>query len=442
MGIFSRFKRKNDNSDGIAPDSRLRAGEPSRLAEGRPAQETDAERARLREIARATAAKIDAIETAMANDIFNTPEPAWGSGPRRPLTSFQQEQGGPGTQPMLEIPTTELLGDDVLPDAPVEAQAAPVVEESAILYANGQAAAAEAMLGDSLAEVGQQDRTVWWMLFDLYQAANRPHDFDNLAIDYASRFETSPPAWNPLQPGAGAPAYAGVTPTEVLEGTLDAHVAPQLARLTALAAPGKLLRLELGHISALAPDGCELLARALAKLRASDSELVVAGAAELAALARQSTIIGARDSNPAPWLLLLALLQLLNREKDFEETAMDYCVTFEVSPPSFEAPGQVATAASGPAGVQRFMLPSVIEGATATLFDAIDAYAQQNEVVLLDCARLARVEYGAAVALQARLRALAGSGKKIELRDVNHLVAALFKLLGYAGVARLFPHRY
>ena len=438
MGIFDRFKRKNDDSDASAPpDSRLRAGEPSRMP-----QDSDAERARLREIARATAAKIDAIETAMANDIFNTPEPAWGSGPRRPLTSFQQEQSGPGTQPMLEIPTTELLGDDVLPEAPVEAQAAPVVEESAILYANGQAAAAEAMLSDSLADVGQQDRTVWWMLFDLYQAGNRPLDFDNLAIDYASRFETSPPAWNPLQPSASTQAYTGVTPTEVLKGTLDAHSAAQLARLTELAAPGKLLRLELGHVSALTPEGCELLSRALADLRAGGSELVVAGAAELAALARQHTIIGERDSSPAPWLLLLALLQLLNREKDFEETAMDYCVTFEVSPPSFEAPGKVATASSGPASSDRFMLPSVIEGTTATLFDAIDAYAQQNEVVLLDCARLARIEYGAAVALQARLRALAGGGKKIELRDLNHLVAALFKLLGYAGVARLFPHKY
>lgn len=441
MGIFSKFKRKNDDLNAIAPpDSRLR-GAPSRLPAGRLAQDTDAERARLREIARATAAKIDAIETAMANDIFNTPEPAWGSGPRRPLTSFQRENGA-GTQPMLEIPTTELLGDDLLPDAPVEAQAAPVVEESAILYANGQGAAAESMLSDSLADVGQQDRTVWWMLFDLYQAGNRPLDFDNLAIDYASRFETSPPAWNPLPPSASTPAYAGVAPTEVLKGTLDAHVAPQLERLTDLGAPGKLLRLELGHITELAPAGCQLLSRALADLRASGSELVVAGAAELAALARQSTIIGERDSSPAPWLLLLALLQLLNREKDFEETAMDYCVTFEVSPPSFEPPGQVATASSGPVSVERFMLPSVIEGATATLFDAIDAYAQHNDVVLLDCARLARVEYGAAVALQARLRALAGSGKKVELRDVNHLVAALFKLLGYAGVARLFPHKY
>mgnify|MGYP000209192543 CR=1 FL=1 len=441
MGIFSRFKRKNEVAGDItpAPDTRLRAGEPSRLA-----QDAEAERARLREIARATAAKIDAIESAMANDIFNTPEPAWGSGPRRPLTSFQQEQGGPGTLPMFEIPTTELLGDDVLPDAPVEAQAAPAVEESAILYANGQDAAAEHMLRDSLGDVGQLDRTVWWMLFDLYQAGNRPHDFDNLAIDYASSFETSPPAWNPLLPAASAAGqpYAGVTPTQVLEGALDAHIAPQLERLAQLAVPGKLLRLELGRITQLAPEGCDLLARALADLHARGSELVVAGAAELAALARQSTIIGERDSSPAPWLLLLALLQLLNREKDFEETAMDYCVTFEVSPPSFDAPGKVATATSGPASVERFMLPPVIEGDTAKLFGAIEAYAQEGDSVLLDCSRLARVEYGAAVALQARLRALAGSGKKIEMRDVNHLVAALFKLLGYAGVARLFPHKY
>lgn len=441
MGIFSRFKRKIDAADGAAPspETRLRVGEPSRLP-----QVSEAERARLREIARATAAKIDAIESAMANDIFNTPEPAWGSGPRRPLTSFQQEQGGPDTLPMLELPTTELLGDDVLPDAPVEAQAAPVVEESAILYANGQAAAAEHMLRDGLADAGQHDRTVWWMLFDLYQAGNRPLDFDNLAIDYASGFETSPPAWNPLLPAAAAAGqpYAGVTPGEALEGTLGPHIAPQLDRLVQLAAPGKLLRLELGRITQLTPEGCDLLARALAALHARGSELVVAGAAELAALVRQGTIIGQREGSPAPWLLLLALLQLLNREKDFEETAMDYCVTFEVSPPSFEAPGKVATASSGPVNVERFMLPPVIEGDTGTLFAAIDAYAQENDVVLLDCARLARVDYSAAVALQARLRALAGSGKKIELRDVNHLVAALFRLLGYAGVARLFPHKY
>lgn len=40
-----------------------------------------------------------------------------------------------------------------------------------------------------------------------------------------------------------------------------------------------------------------------------------------------------------------------------------------------------------------------------------------------------------------RLRPIAAE-KKIEFRDMNHLVAALFKLLSFAEVARLFPHKY
>ncbi|RJG14717.1 STAS domain-containing protein [Massilia cavernae] len=441
MGIFDRFKRKTGQPGGAfedPPDTRLRAGEPSRM-------DSDAERARLREIARATAAKIDAIESAMANDIFNTPEPAWGSGPRRPRTTFQQESASQqATLPMLEVATTELLADDELPDAPVQPQTAPVVEESAILYANGQLDAAEAMLHESLGDTGLQDRSVWWMLFDLYQATGRQAAFDNIAIDYASRFETSPPAWNPIAAGGPAPerAYAGVAPTEVLDGVLDAHVAPQLARLMERAQPGAVLRLELGRIVEVTPEGCALLAKALGELHKRGTELVVAGAAELALLARHSTIIGRREASQAPWLLLLALLQLLNREKDFEETAMDFCVTYEVSPPSFEAPGKVATASRGPVSAERFLLPPLLDGDIGKLLDALDAYATQAPVVLLDCSRLARVEYGAASAMHARLRTLAASGKKIELRDVNHLVAALFKLLGYAGVAKLFPHKY
>ena len=61
---------------------------------------------------------------------------------------------------------------------------------------------------------------------------------------------------------------------------------------------------------------------------------------------------------------------------------------------------------------------------------------------MLDCARLARVDYSAAGSLLKRLRALREAGKTVELRDMNHLVAALFKLMGYADVARLFPHKY
>ena len=444
MGIFSLFKRKNDRPDALdaAAEARLRAADPSRPT---PPPPSEAERARQRELARATAAKIDAIESAMAFDIFNTPEPAW-SGPRRGARpgAGDEADGNAPTLPMLELATTELLADDELPVAAAAPDTAPVIEEIAILFANDQLQVAEQMLIDSLGELGQSERAVWWMLFDLYQISGQQDDFDNIAIDYASRFETSPPTWAPLAPaGASQAGYAGVTPTEVFSGRLDGAIAPQLARLTA-GAPGAVLRLEVGRVQAVTPEGCALLLATLQQLRGAGRELIVAGAAELAVIVRASIAIGERDASEAPWLLLLELLQLLNREKDFEETAMDYCVTYELSPPSFEAAAGVATPASAraPAAVDRFLLPAIIDGPTAALFDAIDAYAASVDAIVFDCARLARVDYSAASALRERVRLLAAQDKRVEFRDLNHLVAALFKLLAFNDVARLFPHKY
>jgi ABC-type transporter Mla MlaB component len=447
VGIFSIFKRKSEQpgSKGTPADARARAGEPTRMG-----QPSEAERARQREIARATAAKIDAIESAMALDIFNEPEPAWGTGlrpgQRAPRSGEQAEAGaGPApTLPMVELATTELLADDVA-DEPTAPETAPVVEEIAIMFANGQLEVAEQMLMASLGDAGRFDRTVWWMLFDLYQIRARQDDFDNVAIDYASRFETSPPSWAPVALlHADQNSYSGVAPTEALTGVLDEHIEPQLQRLLQLAATHPVLRLELGRINDVTPDGCARLLTDLAQLRASGRELIVAGAAELAALLRSTIAIGKRDASEAPWLLLLELLQLLNREKDFEETAMDYCVTYEVSPPSFEAPANIATAVSARviASIDRFMLPAIIEGDCTALFGALDAYAAQYQPLVLDCSRLARVDYSAAGALLGRLRALATDGRKIDMRDMNHLVAALFKLLGYPDVVRMFPHKY
>jgi ABC-type transporter Mla MlaB component len=87
------------------------------------------------------------------------------------------------------------------------------------------------------------------------------------------------------------------------------------------------------------------------------------------------------------------------------------------------------------------MLPALIDGDIGPLLDAIEAYAKQYQPAVLDCSRLARVDYGAASAMLNRLRPIAAQ-KKIEFRDMNHLVAALFKLLSFAEVARLFPHKY
>ncbi|NVD70436.1 STAS domain-containing protein [Duganella sp. BJB1802] len=437
MGLFSIFK-KTDATPAPAPSD---DDEAARLA-ANSETERQQQQARQREIARATAMKIDAIESAMTFDIFNEPEPAWGSQrAARPARPRAAAHAGPDTQALDDLPTTLLLRDDDLPQQAVAAETAPVVEEIAILYANGQGAVAEQLLTASVAEAGG-DRTVWWMLFDLYQVSGQRERFDNLSIDYASTFETSPPPWNaPAEPAASSSGWAGLTPTEAFAGVLDAHIDAQLERLRQAAAASPVLRLEFSRVTAVEPAGCALLLDTLRKLQARQRELILVGADALAALIRDGIAVGRRDDTEAPWLLLLELLQLLNREKEFEETAMDYCVTFEVSPPSFTAPHKVATAAARKvsASPDRFMLPPLLEGQLGPLLGQIQHYADQYQTLVFDCSRLARIDYACANQLHASLAQL---DKKIEFRDVNHLVTALLRLLGFADIARIYPHNY
>ena len=180
MGLFSLFKKPDQARPDEAPDP-LSDDAAARLAANSETARQH-QQARQREIARATAMKIDAIESAMAFDIFNEPEPAWGSQRQRqrPSRAGGAAGDGPDTEALADLPTTVLLRDDDLPEATVAAQSAPVVEEIAILYANGQSAAAAQMLTDSVG--ASQDRTVWWMLFDLYQVGGQRERFDNCLL--------------------------------------------------------------------------------------------------------------------------------------------------------------------------------------------------------------------------------------------------------------------
>jgi ABC-type transporter Mla MlaB component len=397
-----------------------------------------------RDLARATVLKIDAIEAAMAADIFNEPQPAFRRPPRPPRPAALASTGpaaaaaqAGATLMLADDPATQLLDDDDTPAEAAAAESAPVVEEAAILYAGGQTDAACRLLADAVAAAGI-DRTPWWMLFDLYQATHRQEAFDSLSIDYASRFETSPPPWRPAESGD----YSGVIPTAVLAGVLDASAAPQVTRIGALADGAAVLRLDFSRVTGVEPDGCALLLDTL-RIIQRGRELVLVGAVELLAQVRAILDVGRRDEGEAAWLLMLELLRLLNREKDFDEASMDYCVTFEVSPPPFTPPGKVASAPRQPAApaADRYLLPAVIDDAGLVLA-GIGDYVDRCPALVFDCSRLVRIDYAAAGQLLATLQPLAADKRRIEFRELNHLVAALLRLLGYGTVARLLPHRY
>ena len=447
MGLFSLFRKEKPIVDEDEAYARLAAdSELQRPGDGTPLDLQQRLQLHLqRDLARATVLKIDAIEAEMTADMFD--EPAFRRPPRAspsPPPAAAPAQAA-GDTPLDDGAPTELLEEDDTPADAVAAESAPVAEEAAILYANGQLDEACRLLAGAVAGQAGADRTAWWMLFDLYTVLGRQEAFDSLSIDYASTFETSPPSWNPVPADDGIAAFqAGrVVPTAALTGVLDAGATAQIAHLAAVAEGAAVLRVDFSRVTGVEPEGCALLYKALQGVQ-QDRELILSGAEELLVRVRGIVDIGRRDEGEAPWLLMLELLRMANREKDFEEASMDYCVTFEVSPPPFTPPGKVASTprqAAAPVA-DRYLLPHTIEGNAEKVWSGIRAHAESGTALVFDCSRLARIDYAAAGHLLALLQQLATPERRIEFRELNHLVSTLLRLLGHGGTVRLFPHRY
>jgi ABC-type transporter Mla MlaB component len=462
VGIFSLFGKKErqpaakPGADATARkkrDAAMRAAEPvDGVLREQLAQDQ-------RQVARATALKIDAIESEMSSE-FVRPAPKSSPVVVPPILALPSRDAAVPAAPPAEIrtigtamSTTGFLLDDVPyspppADAPVED--VPLFEEAAILFANGQSQMVEQVLADAIEgdALGSASITAWAMLFDLYQITGDQVQFEVLSIAYASRFETSPPAWMPfaLAETASTAARSAAVASVAFSGRLDAGIVKTLEKLRALSEKNTAVRLEFIRISDVDPIGCGLLLRVLRQLQKSGIDLILVGAPELINKIRAILEVGRRDETEAPWLLLMELLALLNRETDFEEASIDYCVTFEVSPPAFVPPkNKVTTAMEEPVPAVEttdvYVMPAVIEGRTDALVAALSAFAAAHNPARVDCSGLARVDVNAAGQLLAGLAPISGDGRTIEFFDVNHLVAALFNVLGLKQVIRVITRK-
>jgi ABC-type transporter Mla MlaB component len=466
VGIFSLFGKKDRQQDTPAEkDSRAKRTTSSRSGAG-SGRSGAASAKRDTRAARATAMKIDAIESEMSSE-FVKPNTLPGNtlaGPNtvvglpqadKPRAVAKDEKAPPAnTLPLTMGTTTQfLLGDETLDGnmaVPASANAA-VIEEAAILFANGQTDMVEQVLKGAISEdnLGSSTLDAWGMLFDLYQITRKQQEFENLSLEFANKFERSPPAWASTdepaaKPAAGKPSAA--TPTVPFSGKLDSSSIKQLDRVKKLAESHRTLRLEFVRITEVVPVGCGLLLSVLKRLQKSGHDLILVGAPELATKIRSILEVGRRDETEVPWLLLLEMLRLLNLEKEFEEVSIDYCITFEVSPPAFAPPEtKVTTAVAEQAQTsetpEAFMMPTVIEGRIDQLILGIAAYSDEHDPAVIDCSRLAMVDFNAAGRLLTGLAPFCQNGKAIEFHNVNYLVAALFSVMGLKDIVRILPRK-
>ena len=480
--VFSFFKkdRKSGRDSDVATTTRSGAATTSsgfqnttsapRTTVMRPSSAAP-DKQLARSLARETAAKIDAIESEMTRDFLRGISPAAGnttSGNNSPANtgsgSAASAGASPATTPLPVAPPaaanvvqpavdTDGLGDDAAADLfggfeTVELSAAgsgSVIDEAAILFAHGQLDAAEAALraGIDSDMVGQNRRTAWRLLLELINQRGDPAAFEDAATGYALRFGKSPPAW--IDYRAADPSAPAVVDAEAcirLAAVLDAQIVQSLEQLKRLAAQHAALRLDLSATESIDLVGAELLLRVLSAFKRSSHQLTLVGAERLLAALRRAVEPGRRDTSDAAWMLLIETFRMLGRQDEFEEAAIQYCVTFEVSPPSWEPPpstivlkDDVPAVVTPPPVIDPLDWRGEIEKDGEPFFGRLAVAASASRHVVVQCRYLRRMGFSSGTALLALVMKLQGSGGKVEFRDVNALVAALFYLVGITAVA-------
>ena len=324
------------------------------------------------------------------------------------------------------------------------------IEETAILFANGLIEPAEAGLRSAIQadQLGEAAQHGWLMLFELLQQRGDRAGFDSLTIEYVLRFESSPPAWidyrdEPDLGAVGRTTQTGSAPVIVLPEAVDEGVVKHLEQLKNHSQSHQSITLDSSNVRSFDPVGAELLLRVINAFKRASHELLLQGADQLVTPLRAAVEAGRRDPSDAVWMLLLEVFRLLNRQHDFEETGIQYCITYEVSPPSWEPPPpNLKTRAAVPQAV----VPESVDGLSwrGTLrgegepqFGRLMAASRIDKQLIVDCMYLKRVEFSTATGMLAMVTKVRQNGASVEFRNVNYLIGALFALLGIDAVAQV-----
>lgn len=308
----------------------------------------------------------------------------------------------------------------------------PELEEAAVLYANGKIGETATLLNRYLLDHrDNHDPLPWYMLFDLYEVSDQSAPFEDAAVDFAVRFERSPPTWTPRDKPKCASQPAPLMSYGEKYGSLERV---KQNRFFLEAEQASYVRLDLSKT--LAPD--EETARAILNdiLRLHEMRKPVeliggAGFAVRLDAARQ----GERLSETG-WFLFLAVLQLLGKEDDFDNAAVDYAVAFEVSPPSYTPPRALPNKNGNqkntvmPTPDAAFKLTGQIGPGCESQFKELKQFAQGRKQVEIDLGEVSRIDFSIVGLLLETLIGISGAGGKILFKEGNELVNTLLHIVG------------
>ncbi len=357
----------------------------------------------------------------------------------------------------------------------------PDLEEAAIRFANGDNAGAEtgllnALQGDDLRP--SLARTWTTALFDLYRATGQQARFDRVAIEYAERFGRSAPAWFSMPDMLGvksATSMAGTVPSKLMDEPIwrspadfNRESVDELSLAVANVNPPWYL--DWREIKAIEPDAVDALGNLFTQWCGTSVQLRFAGSESLEKVLQSSTPPGDKSVSQAQWRLRMDALRIMQMQDEFELAALDYCVTYEVSPPSWqdarcsfyrERPvaseadstmsavgglaygvpvqndAQTVPMAFEPASIAIVELSGEIQGEATEALAKLETALQGAERLVISCANLVRVDFSAAGSILNWVAMRQAEGCQLQFHDVHRLVATFFHVIGINEHARV-----
>jgi ABC-type transporter Mla MlaB component len=304
-------------------------------------------------------------------------------------------------------------------------------------YASGHAEQARKLLeqGVQTDHDTKLSPLAWLALFDLQQRVGDKAAFDQFALQYVVQFERSAPSWEAAEkpqagPRSSAGGYIGLT------GKLTAAVAPQLEGLKrAMAKQVSEVRVDLMSVTGFDDEGARLLAIALGEARRKKITLQLQRAEKLKPMLDAAVKKG-RDGGEGAWLLSLELLQWSNAHAIFEDRAVEYAVTFELSPPSWEPP-VLPEAAAAPVAAEVPTAESEVLcwsgnmlGSAAIQLGQLMGYAHSRGVTVVDMSQVDRIDFVCAGTLLNTLNRIEGQRKAVQFVGATPIIRALLLLIG------------
>ena len=355
----------------------------------------------------------------------------------------------------------------------------PEVEEAAIRFANSDDSGAEQALLEAVGEGGLRIDQVedWLALFDLYRATGQLAPFESQAVDFVNRFSRSAPQWFDmpelvarLTERAYTPATAAARAVWVCEPDLDAHAVGTLQNVLSRASQPWVL--DWSPLESIDGKAARAMLGMFSLWGDQDVELRCLGMGTLLDVLKANTPSGRRDVEQLWWELRMAVLRATNRADEFELAALDFCVTYEVSPPGWERPRCHIQNVSAEASSENGQLVSVevvkeqvssqypndapldsqdsdvnqlglvelsgeIRGYPQDTLEALDKRLMGVDVMIVSCRNLIRVDFSAAGTLLNWVSGHHATGRLVQFVDVHRLISAFFHVIGITEFARV-----